>query len=666
MERAAIAVQVKRLCAALLMVAAAATAAPFPARGASTGSDLSLDLRHNVVRVTALWKSGAVYDGFGFVVGARNGSLYVVTADHVVRGDGPDAIDQTPKVSFFDDQGKEYKTELLATRLPPWEGDVAVLRLEAPAGLTWRRAAVAAGRARRGTSLWFVGLQRDWFVPIQPGFVNRIEPGGSMIAEGLNIRVGTSGAPLISDAGIVGMVVADSGTFARATPVELIERAVKDWGYPWELTAAPAPLHECDRLAASPYDAGKNPQAAGVEIKKIDVKKAIPACREAVQEDAVTARFAFQLGRALAADGNFGDAFLWYRRAADAGYAVAQSNLGVMYADGKGLAKDEAQAVRLYRLAADQGSAVGQTNLGFMHANGRGGVKDDAEAVRLYRLAADQGYPRAWSNLGFMYEQGRGGLAKDDAEAVRLYRLATDQGYAQAQNNLGAMYANGRGGLVKDDAEAVRLYRLAADQGNAQAQNNLGAMYANGRGGLVKDDAQAVRLYRLSADQGHAQAQNNLGAMYANGRGGLVKDDAEAVRLYRLAANQGNALAQGNLGTMHEQGRGGLVKDDVEAVRLYRLAADQGSAIGQNNLGNMYANGRGGVVKDDVEAVRLYRLAADQGTAAAQANLGLMYEYGRGGLAKDDAEALRLYRRAADQGNDWARNALERLGKTTK
>jgi TPR repeat protein len=66
-----------------------------------------------------------------------------------------------------------------------------------------------------------------------------------------------------------------------------------------------------------------------------------------------------------------------------------------------------------------------------MFANGRGVAQDDAEAVRLYRLAAAQGHARAQNNLGFMFEDGLG-VAKDTAEAIRLYRLAAAQGVAAA------------------------------------------------------------------------------------------------------------------------------------------------------------------------------------------------------------------------------------------
>ncbi len=63
-----------------------------------------------------------------------------------------------------------------------------------------------------------------------------------------------------------------------------------------------------------------------------------------------------------------------------------------MFEEGRGVEKDEAEAVRLYRLAADQGDAAAQYNLGRMFEKGKGVEKDEAKAVRLYRLSAKQGY----------------------------------------------------------------------------------------------------------------------------------------------------------------------------------------------------------------------------------------------------------------------------------
>ena len=86
-------------------------------------------------------------------------------------------------------------------------------------------------------------------------------------------------------------------------------------------------------------------------------------------------------------------------RARAQGHALAQSNLGVMFDNGEGVAQDEAEAVRLYRLAAAQGLAPAQFNLGFMFENGQGVAKDIAEAIRLYRLAAAQGDANATAAL---------------------------------------------------------------------------------------------------------------------------------------------------------------------------------------------------------------------------------------------------------------------------
>ena len=96
------------------------------------------------------------------------------------------------------------------------------------------------------------------------------------------------------------------------------------------------------------------------------------------------------------------------RAQAERGDAVAQYNLGVMYAEGRGVPLDDTEAVRWYRLAAEQGDIVAQANLGLMYAEGRGVPLDDAEAVRWYRLAAEQGDVVAQVNLAVMYVDGRG------------------------------------------------------------------------------------------------------------------------------------------------------------------------------------------------------------------------------------------------------------------
>ena len=63
----------------------------------------------------------------------------------------------------------------------------------------------------------------------------------------------------------------------------------------------------------------------------------------------------------------------------------------MLYRDGRGVARDDAEAVRWFRRAAEQGHNDGQNNLGRMYSNGRGVRRDRVEVVGWYRRAAEQG-----------------------------------------------------------------------------------------------------------------------------------------------------------------------------------------------------------------------------------------------------------------------------------
>lgn len=323
-------------------------------------------------------------------------------------------------------------------------------------------------------------------------------------------------------------------------------------------------------------------------------------------------------GRAAMERGDEEAAFSEFRAAAEQGNSDAQSFLGFMYSEGRGVARDDIEAVHWFRAAAEQGDATAQYNLGLMYGRGLGVGRDDVEAVRWFRAAAEQGLAVAQRLLGISYVAGDG-VASDDAEAARWLRAAAEQGDAVAQRLFGAMYAQGRTS-VRDDAEAVRWLRAAAEHGDAYAQYFVGLIYANGRG-VDRNDAEAVRWYRLAAQQGDPRAQNNLGFMYAEGLG-VVMDEVEAVRWYLLAAEQGYAIAQFNVGYMHEQGRG-VPKNDAEAVRWFRLAAEQGRVNAQRFLGLMYAEGRG-IQKNFVQSYKWISLAAAQGDEMARSELSIL------------------------------------------
>jgi TPR repeat protein len=166
----------------------------------------------------------------------------------------------------------------------------------------------------------------------------------------------------------------------------------------------------------------------------------------------------------------------------------AQFNLGDCYHKGRGVAKDEAEAVEWYRKAAEQGHCVAQNNLGVCYHGGTGVDKDEAEAVEWYRKAAEQGHSEAQFNLGICYDND---VEMDVAEAVKWYREAAEQGHSQAQFCLGSAYKFGEG-VDKDEAEAVKWYRKAAEQGDRLAIRVLARRYRHGIG-VEKDEAEASR-----------------------------------------------------------------------------------------------------------------------------------------------------------------------------
>lgn len=74
---------------------------------------------------------------------------------------------------------------------------------------------------------------------------------------------------------------------------------------------------------------------------------------------------------------------------------MAQYSLGIMHDKGQGVPQDDAAAARWYCKAAEQGYAAAQSNLGVMYDNGQGVSQDAVAAVKWYRKASEQGGCRA-------------------------------------------------------------------------------------------------------------------------------------------------------------------------------------------------------------------------------------------------------------------------------
>ncbi|ESK40764.1 tetratricopeptide repeat protein [Acinetobacter nectaris] len=108
---------------------------------------------------------------------------------------------------------------------------------------------------------------------------------------------------------------------------------------------------------------------------------------------------------------------------ANAGQAAAQFYVATHYQFGKGVQKDLGQAFSWYKKAADQGIPSAQLNVGRMLADGIGTNKNMILARTYLEKAASHGDNRASFNLALMEEQ-----KKDYMGAYQWYELSTRDG----------------------------------------------------------------------------------------------------------------------------------------------------------------------------------------------------------------------------------------------
>jgi TPR repeat protein len=116
-----------------------------------------------------------------------------------------------------------------------------------------------------------------------------------------------------------------------------------------------ADVHKCDEFAAHPDDPGK--WAEGVAEESLLPGPAVKLCTQAVEEHPGTARFHFQLGRALWAAGRIDEGVEVFLTAQEMEYAPAYAYLGDAYQEGlvPGEPADPEFAQQLYTLAAEGG-----------------------------------------------------------------------------------------------------------------------------------------------------------------------------------------------------------------------------------------------------------------------------------------------------------------------
>lgn len=133
------------------------------------------------------------------------------------------------------------------------------------------------------------------------------------------------------------------------------------------------------------------------------------------------------------------NALAWFKLAADQNNAAAMGWIGSFTENARGgIAQDYLVALDWFKKAGERGNVASVTAAGRMYALGRGVSPDGAEALRWLRRAAAVNHYEAFHWIANVYEFGRGGIAKNPVLAYAWY---------------GAVPSNANAAVVKSASE---------------------------------------------------------------------------------------------------------------------------------------------------------------------------------------------------------------------
>jgi hypothetical protein len=129
-------------------------------------------------------------------------------------------------------------------------------------------------------------------------------------------------------------------------------------------------------------------------------------------------------------------------------------------------AGDHAGAAKIVTRAAEAGNAVAQLRLALLYDQGDGVPRSAKTAFEWYGRAAAQGEPESQNQVGLFYELGEGVPENWDL-AARLYQASARQGWMKGQFSLARAYQFGIA-VPQNRQTAVAWFAKAGAQGNAK------------------------------------------------------------------------------------------------------------------------------------------------------------------------------------------------------
>jgi len=378
----------------------------------------------------------------------------------------------------------------------------------------------------------------------------------------------------------------------------------------------------------------------------------------------------------------------WYEKAAKAGDIYSLGALGSLYEDGRGVEKDNAEALEWYEKGADAGNAASMSGLARLYDKGLGTAKDPNEAARWAIAALDSGDQDLLDVL----------KTKPDGFSVSMRKqmqsILKDRGFYKGPMN-GKADAQTLAAL-----DALFAARESADAAPANPPSlpDTSTTLAKVAVGKTEAAPEVAQCRELSADPyiapdytGYdfsemdakkaitactkATAVNPEDASLFNllGRAAEAKKDfALARKSYTHAAEHGDVDAGINLALLNIAGLG--AKPDVEnSLARLQEAADSGNANAPYRLAILYGEGTG-VEVDLPKAFNWLKQASDAGNVWAMGDLAVAYDNGLGtakspelaanwaieAIRKGNNEVLEVLKTSADDYSIDARKTIQK------
>ena len=245
--------------------------------------------------------------------------------------------------------------------------------------------------------------------------------------------------------------------------------------------------------------------------------------------------------------------------------------MGQMAHTGKGIPRNEEDAIKWYRLSAEKGYAPAQYWFGQLRK-----LVDVDEGLSWIRRAADSGYKDAFWSMGNHFEQR--GSNEDLRIAAHWYSRGMATGCVDCMVAAGLLYTDGRG-VGRNPERAAAIFRDAANAGSVSGATFLGALYLDGDG-VPRNYAEALRWLRPAAEKDFKRAQHFMGFIYANGLG-VKRSYQQAVYWTALASAAGYEDSLKNLTLF----RGQLQKFAMtgESIRIFQNPDPKSNVIGETS-----------------------------------------------------------------------------------